>query len=163
MRYHRPAPAPSSRPPGERPAPGPAVATVGLAGLAAWWAAPGFLYARLADLTMLVHLAFVLFVVLGALLLLWRRWIAWIHVPCAAYGVAIEFAGWVCPLTPLENRLRQAAGQAGYAGGFIEHYVGGLLYPKNWGQIHVLLGVLLIMLNAFLYAWILTRRTAKEA
>lgn len=114
-------------------------------------------YSALADLVMLVHLAFVLFVALGALLLLWRRWIAWLHLPCAAYGAAIEFGGWICPLTPLENRLRRAAGQMGYEGGFIEHYVGGLLYPEKWGQVHLFLGVLVIMLNAFLYAWILTR------
>lgn len=116
------------------------------------------LYSLLADLTMLLHLGFVLFVTLGALLLLWRRWIAWLHLPCAAYGAAIEFFGWICPLTPLENRFRTAAGQAGYEGGFIEHYVGGLLYPGNWEQIHLFLGVLVIMLNAFMYAWIFTRR-----
>lgn len=121
------------------------------------------LYSLLADLTMLVHFGFVLFVSLGALLVLWRRWIAWIHVPCAAYGAAIEFRGWVCPLTPLENRLRRAAGEAGYEGGFIEHYVGGLLYPADWGEIHVLLGVLVILLNAGLYAWILTRGRSRNA
>lgn len=120
-------------------------------------------YSLLADLTMLVHLGFVLFVSLGALLVLWRRWVAWVHVPCAAYGAAIEFWGWVCPLTPLENRLRRAAGEAGYEGGFIEHYVGGLLYPADWGEIHVLLGVLVILLNAGLYAWILTRGRSRNA
>lgn len=119
------------------------------------------LYSLLADLTMLVHFGFVLFVILGALLVLWRRWVAWLHVPCALYGAAIEFFGWICPLTPIENRLRRAAGEAGYEGGFIEHYVGGLLYPGNWSELHLLLGVLVLMLNAGLYAWILTRGRKK--
>lgn len=117
----------------------------------------GMLQSLLADLVMLVHFGFVLFVTLGALLVLWRRWVAWFHVPCALYGAAIEFFGWICPLTPLENHLRRAAGQAGYEGGFIEHYVGGILYPGNWNEIHLFLGVLVLMLNAGLYAWILTR------
>ena len=86
----------------------------------------------LADLVMLTHFGFVLFVGVGALLVLrWRR-VAWAHVPCAAYGVAIEFFGWVCPLTPLEQDLRRLSGSGGYTGGFTEHYVGGLLYPSNW-------------------------------
>lgn len=178
MRYHRPRPRraspgrllgrPSTRPRPTRLAaggagPGPGPTWLAAAAVAGGAALPGFLYARLADLVLLLHLGFVLFVILGALLVLWRRWIAWIHLPCAAYGAAIEFAGWVCPLTPLENRLREAAGQAGYEGGFIEHYAGGLLYPENWEQINVLLGVLVIMLNAFLYAWILTRGRTRDA
>lgn len=115
------------------------------------------LYSLLADGVMLVHLAFVLFVILGALLVLRKRWIAWFHVPSALYGAAIEFFGWICPLTPLEQELRRRAGQGGYHGGFIEHYVGQILYPSNWRQIHVLLGVVVILLNTGIYAWILTR------
>lgn len=118
----------------------------------------GMLYSLLADLVLVLHAAFVVFVCLGALLVLWRRWIALLHVPAALYGAAISFWGWICPLTPLEQRLRRAAGQAGYEGGFVQHYLEGVLYPANWPQIHVLLGVFVIMLNAFLYAWILTRR-----
>jgi len=114
---------------------------------------------------MLVHFAFVLFVALDAFLVLWRRWVAWLHVPCALYGAAIEFFGWICPLTPLENDLRRQAGQAGYAGGFIENYVGGLLYPTDWSRIHVWLGVAVVVGNGAIYAWIWwrqrrTRRTS---
>lgn len=117
-----------------------------------------FLYGLAADLVMLLHLGFVLFVALGAFLVLrWRR-VAWGHVPCAAYGAAIEFFGWVCPLTPLERGLRRRAGGGGWEGGFIEHYVGQILYPASWDRIHLLLGVLVVTGNAAIYAWILWRR-----
>lgn len=117
----------------------------------------------LADLVMVVHLAFVLFVGGGALLVLWRRWVAWFHVPCALYGAAIEFFGWVCPLTPLEQALRRRAGE-GYRGGFIEHYVGEVLYPADWSEIHLWLGVGVLVVNGALYAWIFLRdrRSAGE-
>jgi hypothetical protein len=73
-------------------------------------------YRTLADLVVLVHFAFVLFVVAGALLVLRWRWVAWVHVPAAVWGALIEFAGWICPLTPLEQRLRIMGGSAGYTG-----------------------------------------------
>src|SRR5438046_5709173 len=73
-------------------------------------------YRILADAVVLVHAAFVAFVVLGGFLA-WRwRWVVWLHVPCALWGVAIEYAGWICPLTPLENALRARAGLEGYRG-----------------------------------------------
>ena len=108
----------------------------------------------LADLVLLVHFAFVVFVAVGAFLVAWRRWVAWLHVPCALYGAAIEFFGWVCPLTPLENRLRRQAGQAGYTGGFIENYLEGILYPAGWSRIHLWLGAAVVVGNAALYGWI---------
>ncbi len=123
---------------------------------------PG-LASLLADAVMLIHFGFVLFVVFGAFLVLrWPR-VAWAHVPCAAYGAAIELWGWVCPLTPLENRWRRIAGQGGYDGGFIEHYVGRILYPAGWHDIHIILGILVILLNVALYAWIIRRHRAREA
>ncbi|MDQ2669395.1 MAG: DUF2784 domain-containing protein, partial [Gemmatimonadota bacterium] len=83
----------------------------------------------LADLVVGLHLAFVVFVVLGGLLVLrWPR-LALVHLPVAVYGALIEWIGWVCPLTPLENMLRREAGGAGYEGGFVEHYIVPLLYP----------------------------------
>lgn len=117
----------------------------------------GVPYALLADLVVVVHFAFVLFVALGGFLLLWRRWIAWFHLPCALYGAAIEFFGWVCPLTPLENRFRRMAGEAGYTGSFIEHTLEAILYPANWGEIHVWLGVAVLVGNAAIYGWIFLR------
>lgn len=112
-----------------------------------------------ADAVVLIHLAFVLFVVFGALLVLrWRR-LAWLHVPAATWGVLIEFTGWVCPLTPLEKRLRLAAGDAGYEGGFIDHYLLPLLYPAGLTpDTQIVLGVAVLVLNVGLYAWILMRR-----
>lgn len=111
----------------------------------------------LADLVLLSHAAFVLFVATGGFFVLrWPR-LAWLHVPCALYGAAIEFVGWVCPLTPLEQQLRRQAGQAGYAGGFLDHYLRGVLYPSNWEHIHVALGVAVIVGNVALYGLALAR------
>lgn len=123
-----------------------------------------WLAGALADLMMVAHLAFVLFVVLGGLTVLWRGWMAVLHVPCALYGVAIELFGWICPLTPLEQDLRRQAGAGGYEGGFVDHYIGGVLYPADWSEIHTTLGVLLLAFNLALYGVILQRhRRARHA
>ena len=115
-------------------------------------------YRILADLVVLVHLAFVLFVIAGALLSLHNRAWALLHVPAFAWGALIEFRGWVCPLTPLENSLRARAGQAGYAGGFIEHYVTHILYPAGLTRsIEVVLGALVLAGNLALYWWVWSR------
>ena len=122
-----------------------------------------WLASAIADLVMLVHFGFVLFVGAGAFLVLrWRR-AAWAHIPCVVYGAAIELFGWICPLTPLEQGLRVTAGEGGYSGGFIEHYVGGLLYPANWNEIHVYLGIGVALLNMALYAWILGRARRRSS
>lgn len=107
----------------------------------------------LADLVLVGHVAFVAFVVLGGLLVLrWGR-VAWLHVPCALWGAWVEIAGWMCPLTPLENALRRAAGQAGYAGGFLEHYVAPVLYPPGLTRgFQVALGVAVLALNVAVYS-----------
>ena len=115
----------------------------------------------LADLVLVVHLAFVLFVVLGGLLALrWPR-LAWLHVPAALYGATIEFVGFVCPLTPLEVWLRRRGGEAGYEGGFVEHYVTAALYPSGLTrEIQLALGVAVLALNAAVYAVYVRRRRA---
>ena len=116
-------------------------------------------YRALADLVLLFHLAFVLFVVLGGLLVLRRRRWAWLHLPCAAWGVLIEFAGWICPLTPLEVSLRMRGGEAGWAGDFIGHYVTAALYPQGLTRgVQIALGSFALLLNAAVYAWIVARR-----
>lgn len=115
------------------------------------------IYRVLAELTMLVHFLFVAFVVTGGLLLLWRRAVAWVHVPLTLYAVGIEFFHWTCPLTPLEQQLRRLAGQAGYSGGFLQHYLGRILYFQEWGAIHTLLGTSLLVGNVLIYWWILGR------
>lgn len=113
-------------------------------------------YALLADLVLMLHAAFIVFVVLGGLLVLWRRRLAWLHIPAAAWGILIEFRGWICPLTYLENDLRAAAGGSGYAGGFIDHYLAPLVYPAALTQgTQVLLGLAALLVNAVIYtlAW----------
>jgi hypothetical protein len=118
----------------------------------------------LADGVAVLHAAFVAFVVLGGLLVLrWPR-LAWAHVPAAVWGVLIEFGGWICPLTPLENALRARAGQAGYAGGFVEHYVLRVLYPERLTrEIQWVIGTVVLVLNALVYGslWMRRRRRHK--
>jgi hypothetical protein len=111
------------------------------------------LYRWLADLTAAAHLGFVVFVVLGGLLSLKHlRW-SWVHVPAALWGVGIEWSGGTCPLTPLENWLRLKAGEAGYAGGFVEHYLLPVLYPADLTRtVQVLLGATALALNLVVYA-----------
>lgn len=117
------------------------------------------LYSLLADLVVVVHLAFVVFVVLGGLLVLRRGWVAWLHVPAAVWGALIELFGWVCPLTPLEQWLRRRAGEAGYQGGFVEHYLLPILYPGELTrEIQVMLGVAVLVLNLAVYGRVLWRR-----
>ena len=103
------------------------------------------LHRILADMVVLLHAAFLLFVLLGGLLVLRWRWLAWVHLPAVLWGIAIEVGGWYCPLTDLENSLRRAAGQAGYSGGFIEHYLLPIIYPagltREW-QLGIALAVL---------------------
>ncbi len=111
-------------------------------------------YRTLADALVVLHLAFVLFVVCGGLLTLRRRWWAWVHLPAAAWGALIEFGNWVCPLTPLEKRLRCLGGEAGYPGGFVDHYLIPLLYPTGLTRAHqLLLGVLVLGVNLSIYLW----------
>ena len=116
------------------------------------------LYRILADVVLVLHLCFVLFVVLGGLFVLRRPRLAWLHVPAAVWGVLIEFAGWICPLTPLENALRRAGGGPGYAGGFIDHYVTALIYPSGLTRgIQVLLGVFALVVNVAIYVLVVRR------
>src|SRR6185369_4672935 len=116
------------------------------------------LYRLLADAVLLLHLAFILFVVFGALLV-WRfRRLAWLHLPAVTWAVVIEFSGWVCPLTPLENHLRRLGGEVGYAGGFIEHYLLPVIYPPGLShEMQLGLGLAVIVINGLAYGWLLFR------
>ena len=118
-------------------------------------------YRLLADLLVVLHLAYVLFVMLGGLLVFrWPR-LAWLHVPAAAWGVLIELEGWICPLTPWENRLRELGGEAGYGGGFVEHYILPALYPADLTRgTQYILATLAFGVNAAIYG-ILVRRRAR--
>jgi hypothetical protein len=116
-----------------------------------------------ADAVVLVHLAFVVFVVLGALLVL-RDWKwALLHAPAALWGAYAELTATICPLTPLENALRRRAGAAGYEGGFVEHYLIPLIYPPGLAAAHQRwIGVVVVALNAVLYAWAWRRASRRR-
>ena len=112
-----------------------------------------------ADALVVLHLAFILYVVFGGLLVLrWPR-SAWLHLPAAAWGAYVEFTGKVCPLTPLEQAFREKAGDASYSGGFIEHYLLPLIYPANLTPATgIVLGSLVLAVNAVVYGLVLWRR-----
>jgi hypothetical protein len=112
----------------------------------------------LADAVVVLHFGFVLFVVLGGLLALrWPR-LAWLHLPAALWGAWTEFAGWICPLTPLENWLRVRSGESGYATSFVEHYVVPVLYPAALTrELQWILGGLVVAINALVYLVVLRR------
>ncbi|AYC33610.1 DUF2784 domain-containing protein [Pseudomonas cavernae] len=117
-----------------------------------WW------YRLAADAVVVVHGLFILFVLCGGLLVLrWPR-LAWLHLPAAGWGALVELRHLVCPLTPLENSLRQAAGEAGYATGFVEHYLIPLIYPPGLTvQVQLWLGGAVILVNLVVYGWLWLR------
>jgi hypothetical protein len=115
-----------------------------------------------ADAVVLIHLAFILFVSAGGLIVLrWPR-LAWAHLPAVAWGALVELAGWICPLTPMENRLRAAAGESAYSGGFIDRYIVPIVYPPGLTRsLQIVIGCAVIGLNLFIYAVVLKRRLQK--
>jgi|SRR5581483_2814981 len=111
-------------------------------------------YRVLADCLVVLHLAFVIFVLFGALLLPRRPHVAWLHLPAVLWGALVEVNAWICPLTPWEQQLRRIAGQSGYEGGFVEHYLLPVLYPAGLTpRIQLVLGAMVIIVNVVLYAW----------
>jgi len=116
------------------------------------------LYKLAADAVVLIHFGFVLFVVAGGLLVFRWRWVALLHLPAVVWAVLLEFRGWLCPLTPLELSLRASGGQAGYSGGFVEHYILPVLYPAELDStLQIALGSFVIVINVVLYSWLLWR------
>lgn len=117
------------------------------------------LYSLLANLILIVHGVFVLFVATGGLLVLKMPRLLWLHLPALGWGGTVVGMGWVCPLTPLENHLRRLAGLEGYAGGFIEHYLTSAIYPDGLTrEIQILLAGLLIIGNLVVYTTLFRRR-----
>jgi hypothetical protein len=113
------------------------------------------MYSFLADLVLMVHLAFVVFVLCGGLIVLRWRWIAWLHLPAAAWGAVVEFSGWICPLTPLENWLRARASEAGDEQDFMARYFLPILYPGDLTRdLQFLLGTAVVVLNTAIYCWL---------
>jgi hypothetical protein len=126
-----------------------------------WQDLPAMPYRLLADAVVVVHLGFVVFVVCGGLLVLWRRRAAFVHLPAAAWGVYIELTGGICPLTPLENRLRALGGESAYSGDFVERYLMPILYPPDLRRdVQVVLGLFALGVNVaiYSYAWRHARR-----
>lgn len=110
-------------------------------------------YRLAAELVLLLHLGFVFFVLLGGFLALRHRRLAWVHIPAVVWGAAVEYLGWFCPLTPLENYLRRAAGQVGYEIGFVEHYLLPVLYPTQLSrELQIILGTAIVLVNVAIYS-----------
>ena len=117
-----------------------------------------------ADAVLVFHLAFIVFVLLGGLLALRWRWMPWLHLPAACWGFFVEVTGRLCPLTPLENMLRQQAGQSGFSGGFVAHYLIPLIYPQGLTRdTQWLLAGVVVALNAAVYGWLLVQRRSHRA
>ncbi|MBT8364126.1 MAG: DUF2784 domain-containing protein [Deltaproteobacteria bacterium] len=120
-------------------------------------------YHIFADLVVVIHLAFVIFAVLGALLVIWRRWIVWLHLPAFLWAVWIECSGGICPLTPLESWLRIEAGQGAYEGDFIATYLLPVLYPAGLTRnVQFILAMMVVVINVAIYGSILYKRSRKK-
>jgi hypothetical protein len=120
------------------------------------------IYRLLADLVFVSHLCFIIFVIGGGFLV-WRwRWVAFLHIPAAVWGMAIEFLDAPCPLTPLEQILLHQAGEAAYQGGFIDHYIVPLIYPEVNPRFFLEAGLFLLLINCAIYTWIIIRIRAKK-
>ena len=119
-------------------------------------------FSVLADLVVVIHFFFVLFVVFGGLLSLYKQGWAWLHIPAALWGAFVELTGWICPLTPLENRLRIQGGGEGYVSDFIDRYITSLLYPSGLtSRLQIIIGVFVIVINVSIYGWIIWKRNSK--
>jgi hypothetical protein len=120
-------------------------------------------YRLLADIVLIIHIAFVLYALLGAFLVLKWRWTVWVHLPAAFWAAFIEFTGWICPLTPLENMLRHQARDSVYHTGFIEHYILPVLYPAALNEnTQFILGIIVLLVNLSIYGWIFKRAPFRQ-
>ena len=117
----------------------------------------------LANSILVAHFAFILFVVFGGLLVFYKEWILWLHIPAIFWGALIEFFGWICPLTHLENNFRTLAGQSGYNYGLIQHYLLKAIYPDGLTrQVQIMLGFGILILNLFVYAVFFKKSVSKK-
>jgi hypothetical protein len=116
-------------------------------------------FSLLADLVVVIHFLFILFVIFGGLFVLYKRDWAWLHIPAALWGALVEFTGWICPLTPLENWLRLQGGEPAYASSFIERYVVSIIYPSFLTRSQqIFLGLGVIVINMFIYGRIVWKQ-----
>lgn len=121
------------------------------------------LFLFLAAAVLLLHLAFIVFALFGAVLALKWRWLPWVHLPAAGWGFFVELTGRVCPLTHLENHIRMRAGEAGYSESFIEHHLLAIVYPDGLTrEAQLALAGVVFIVNAALYGWLLLRRRRRQ-
>ena len=115
-------------------------------------------YSIAADLVVILHLLFIIFVLLGGILVARWNWVALPHLVAATWGALLEYLGWICPLTPLEQSLRHTAGEAGYSSGFVEHYILPIIYPDYLTRdIQIGMGTVVIVFNLIVYSWVVYR------
>ena len=120
-------------------------------------------YQIAADLLVLTHLGFIVFVIVGGVMAMKWSWLMFLHIPAAVWGVLVVMNGWICPLTPWENQLRNLAGQEGYSSGFIEHYIIPLIYPSGLTRdMQIILGLFILTINLFVYGFIIYRLIHKD-
>jgi hypothetical protein len=121
------------------------------------------LYRILADFVVMFHLVFVVFALFGGLLVIKWKWAAWVHLPAVAWAALIEFTGMICPLTPLENLLRNKGGATVYKTGFVEHYIIPLLYPESLNtDMQTALGAIVISINVLIYTYAFWKKTHQQ-
>lgn len=121
------------------------------------------IYQILADGVVVLHLAFILFVVLGGILVVFLPKVVWFHIPCVIWGVVIELTGGICPLTPFEIYLRTKAGQSVYQGDFVVHYIEPIIYPANLTrELQIMFSLGVILINAAVYSYLLLSRRRKR-
>ena len=121
------------------------------------------IYSFLADLLVLFHLVFILYVIAGALLIFKWTKTFWLHLPSCFWGMTVEFTGWICPLPPWEIQLRRLAGEEGYTGSFIEHYLIPIIYPSGLTrEVQMVLGGTVLIVNLRLYTLILIKRRKRK-
>ncbi len=121
------------------------------------------LYRFLADFIVVFHFIFIIFALLGGLLGLWKKWYLLIHLPAGCWIAVVEFQGWICPLTPLENHFRVLSKTSGYEGGFVEHYLIPIIYPPGLThQIQYVLGTIAVAINLGIYLFVFSRWKAKK-
>ncbi|WP_455209166.1 DUF2784 domain-containing protein [Kaarinaea lacus] len=112
-----------------------------------------------ADLVLVIHFLFILFAIFGGLLAVNHRWVVWLHIPAVCWAAMISFAGWICPLTPLENVLRQLSGEEGYRGGFINRYIAPIIYPEGYTrELAIAAGFAVLLINMLAYAYVIYRK-----
>ena len=121
------------------------------------------MYNLLADLVFILHLSFIIFVIVGGLVALKWRWVAFLHIPAVIWGLAIEFLNAPCPLTPLEQELLLRAGEEAYRGGFIDHYIVPLIYPDASPCFFLLAGIFVLVVNFILYGLLIARIWARRS